>query len=181
MQKIMASHILANKNYYEVVDLEMKLNLRKMGYEDPLKPNFTQPNFEKYTLTELEVRMEMIKTQSKQKVEEPGNGIFHNLQPPNIVQQLNNHEAWFELGKLLRQFGDLFRAKKYLVEANKHFSALGNTEKMGECFIEMTHIAYIEGQHEEAMENALNANKLCKNAKNWRKLLSCSCQLLLEL
>ena len=30
------------------------------------------------------------------------------------------------------------------------------------------------------MEHALNANKLCKNTKNWKKLLYWSCRMLLQ-
>jgi hypothetical protein len=60
------------------------------------------------------MKMEMIKTQSKKTAEQSDNSIFQNLQPPNIVQPLTNHEAWFELGILLTEFGELFQAKKYL-------------------------------------------------------------------
>lgn len=38
--------------------------------------------------------MELIKSQSKVVVE-PDTKIFQNFQPPNLVQSLNNHEAWF--------------------------------------------------------------------------------------
>ena len=34
-KKFIANEILDNKNYFEVADLEMKLILKKIGYEDP--------------------------------------------------------------------------------------------------------------------------------------------------
>jgi hypothetical protein len=51
LEKIIASHILINKNYYEVADLELKLTLTKIAYQDALKPNYTQPAIEKYVIT----------------------------------------------------------------------------------------------------------------------------------
>ena len=60
---------------------------------------------EKYKLSDLEIRMQTIKTQSKVVTEESDANIFQNVQTPNLVQPLNNYEAWFELGKLLSQFG----------------------------------------------------------------------------
>lgn len=49
--------------------------------------------------------MEIIKTESKVVAEESDTNIFQNIQPPNLVQPITNHEAWFQIGKLLRKFG----------------------------------------------------------------------------
>lgn len=86
---------------------------------------------EKYKLSDLEIRMQTIKTQSKVVTEESDANIFQNVQTPNLVQPLNNYEAWFELGKLLSQFGEIYQAKNYLSEAYKHFIISNNTEQAG--------------------------------------------------
>lgn len=75
----------------------------------------------------------MIKTQSKLVAEESDANIFQNIQAPNLVQPLNNFEAWFELGKLLGHFGEIYSAKRYLKEAYQHFMVSNNSEQAGEC------------------------------------------------
>lgn len=64
-------------------------------------------------MSELDLKMESIKTQSKI-VPKNDENIFKSIQPPSLVQPFTNHEAWFELGKLLSRFGQILIAKKYL-------------------------------------------------------------------
>jgi hypothetical protein len=46
---------------------------------------------EKYSITELDMKMEMIKTQSKKTAEHSDGNLFQNVYPPNLVQPLSNH------------------------------------------------------------------------------------------
>ncbi len=100
-------------------------------------------DFAEIRLQEEEFKNELERTKSihvHKNVEAPPHA------PPNIVGPLSKYEAWLELGRLLINFGELFKAKTYIVAALKNAEISNNGKVAADVYVSLGRIRYLEGE-----------------------------------
>lgn len=83
-------------------------------------------DFEAIKITEEEIKEEQLKAEyQKVNLTDTNNG-FDVVSAPNLVQPLTKSGCWFELGRVLIDFGEIALAKTHLREALECAKILGN-------------------------------------------------------
>jgi hypothetical protein len=123
LAKYVARHILRNEHYYLLEELKLKriFMINRHPLETAIKIDF-----ETIKITEEEIKEEQLRAEyQKVNLADSGNG-FDVVSAPNLVQPLTKSGCWFELGRVLVDFGELALAKIHLREALECTKILGN-------------------------------------------------------
>lgn len=140
LTKYIAKHILQNAHYHLLEELRLKrvFMASKHPYDTTLKIDF-----EGIRITPQEVKEELLKAEyQKINLNDSGNN-FDLLPPPNLIQPLSKYNCWFEIGKVLIDFGEMAIAKTHLKEALACAKILSNNELIGKIHTSLSEIAYL--------------------------------------
>lgn len=77
------------------------------------------------------------------------------------------YTLWIGIAEEYIRSGEIPKATDLLRESLKHCKILNDVESMGKCYLQLTRIAYLEGEMAEAVTNCMAINKLCRDVRQW--------------